>query len=59
MRLEHRKLLLSDTVTVTPDGRTVVDTEKLLKKQHILDTMRAIRSKTRLVPRRTPSPASR
>ena len=41
----------SDTVTVTADGRTVVDIPKLLAKEHIQKMMREMRSKTRIASR--------
>ena len=40
---------ISDTVSVTPDGRTVVDVRRLFSKKHIQDMMREMRSKTRVV----------
>ena len=43
---------ISDTVTVTADGQTVVDLPKLLAKKHIQEMMRDIYAKTRIVPRR-------
>lgn len=36
----------SDTVTVTPDGRTIVDVEKLMQKEHIRAMLSEIRRKT-------------
>jgi hypothetical protein len=41
----------SDTFHVTPDGAVVVDTEKLLRKEHIQRWMRDIQQKTRFVPK--------
>lgn len=48
-----REKIASDTVTVTPDGRTIVDMAKLLAKKHIRDMIREMRAKT--TPRRQPS----
>jgi hypothetical protein len=39
---------VSDTITVTADGRTVVDIPKLLAKEHIQKMIREMRSKTRI-----------
>jgi hypothetical protein len=50
--MPERKMV-SDTVTVTADGRTIVDMEKLMAKEHIRKMIREIRSKTRVV-HRTP-----
>lgn len=46
------KQKISDTVTVTPDGSTVVDMGKLFAKKHIQDMIREMRAKTRVVPPR-------
>ena len=43
------KLPISDTVTVTADGRTVVDAEKLFAKPHIQKMIREIKAKTRII----------
>ncbi len=44
---------VSDTVTVTADGRTIVDITKLLAKKHIQEMIREMRGKTKRVsPRR-------
>ena len=45
------KFPISDTISVTPDGRTDVDMRKLLAKKHIQDMMREMRSKIRVVTR--------
>lgn len=37
----------SDTITVTADGRTIVDVQKLMKKDHILTMVAEIRRKTK------------
>jgi len=37
----------SDTITVTPDGRTIVDAQKLMKKEHIQAMLAEIRRKTK------------
>jgi len=39
---------VSDTITVTADGRTVVDIPKLLAKEHIQKMIREMHSKTRI-----------
>ena len=36
----------SDTITVTPDGRTIVDVQRLMQKQHIREMLEEIRRKT-------------
>jgi hypothetical protein len=41
-----KNMTVSDTVTVTSDGRTVVDVRKLFAKPNMQDTFRAIRAKT-------------
>jgi hypothetical protein len=46
------KAAVSDTVHVTTDGRTIVDVRKLFGKKHMQDAIRAMRAKTRIVPRR-------
>jgi hypothetical protein len=46
---------ISDTVQVTSDGAIIVDAEKLLSKPHIKQMMRDIRSKTRVVFRKSPN----
>ncbi len=46
------KLAISDTVHVTADGRTVVDVRKLFGKKHMQEAIRAMRAKTRIVPRK-------
>lgn len=43
---------MSDTVSITPDGRAVVDVRKLLAKKHMQETMQAMRNKTTIVVRR-------
>ena len=43
------KTAISDTVTFTADGRTVVDVGRLLGKQHMREAIRQMRSKTRIV----------
>jgi ABC-type sugar transport system ATPase subunit len=50
MKMPSRKAI-SDTVTVTADGRTVVDITKLIAKEHIQKMIREMRSKTRVVPK--------
>jgi hypothetical protein len=47
-----RRRTVSDTVTVTADGRTVVDITKLFAKKHIQDMIREMRAKTIVVPPR-------
>jgi hypothetical protein len=42
----------SDTITITPDGRAVVDVRKLLAKPRMQEMIRAMRDKTRFVPSR-------
>ena len=42
---------VSDTVTVTPDGKTVVDIHKLFAKKHIRDAMKQMRAKTKIIRR--------
>ena len=45
--------IVSDTVTVTADGRTIVDITKLLAKKHMRDMIHEMRAKTTTVsPRR-------
>ncbi len=44
---------VSDTVTVTSDGRTIVDVRKLLGKRHIQDAIRKMRAKTVIVARKS------
>jgi ABC-type sugar transport system ATPase subunit len=39
---------ISDTITVTADGRTIVDIPKLLAKEHIQKMIHEMRSKTRV-----------
>jgi hypothetical protein len=46
---------VSDTVTVTSDGRTIVDITKLLAKKHMQDMIREMRAKTTNVPPRRQS----
>jgi hypothetical protein len=46
----------SDTITVTPDGRTIVDAQKLMRKEHIRTMLADIRRKT--IYRRTRKPAA-
>jgi hypothetical protein len=41
--------LASDTITVTTDGRTIVDTRRLMKKDHIRAAIQAMQSKTVVV----------
>ena len=43
---------ISDTVSITSDGRAVVDVRKLLAKKHMQETIQAMRSKTTFVVRR-------
>ncbi len=43
----------SDTVTVTADGRTVVDIGKLFSKPHIQEMIQKMRSKTKVVAARS------
>jgi hypothetical protein len=40
--------VVSDTITVTADGRTIVDIPKLLAKEHIQKMIHEMRSKTRV-----------
>ncbi len=47
-----RQRNVSDTVTVTHDGRTIVDMKKLFAKQHIREMMQRMSEKTVIVPRR-------
>ena len=47
MTFSRTKRTDSDTITVTPDGRIVVDARKLMEKDHIQATLRDIRSKTK------------
>lgn len=47
-----RQGTVSDTVTVTPDGRTVVDITRLFAKEHIRAMIREMRAKTMIVPPR-------
>ena len=42
----------SDTVSVTPDGRIVVDTARLFKKEHVQEMIQKMRSKTTAVQKR-------
>ena len=37
---------MSDTVTVTADGRLIVDAKKLFAKKHMRETLISIRQKT-------------
>jgi hypothetical protein len=47
---------VSDTVTVTADGRTVVNVSKLLAKEHVQEMIRQMRAKTTIVrPRSQPN----
>jgi hypothetical protein len=39
----------SDTVTVTPDGRTIVDIPRLLQKEHIKKAIEEMKAKTTIV----------
>ncbi len=39
----------SDTVIITSDGRAFIDVEKLLAKEHMQKTIRAMREKTTFV----------
>lgn len=55
MRAESDEHTLSDTVTVTADGRTIVDIPRLLRKKHIQDLMRRMEAKTVRVARPAPS----
>ena len=41
-----RKQTVSDTVTVTSDGRMIVDIPRLFQKQHMQDLITSIHSKT-------------
>lgn len=50
-----KNMAVSDTVTVTPDGRTVVDVRKLFSKPHMQNAFKLIRAKTR----RAKAPATR
>ena len=50
---ENRKEARSDTVSVTPDGRILVDTSRLFQKKHIREMVKNMRSKTITVPRKT------
>jgi hypothetical protein len=43
---------VSDTITVTPDGRTIVDITKLFAKEHIRAMIREMGAKTIIVPPR-------
>jgi hypothetical protein len=45
---------VSDTVTITADGRTVVDIARLLAKEHIRQMITQMRSKTTVVFTRNP-----
>jgi hypothetical protein len=47
--------IVSDTVTVTSDGRTIVDIAKLLAKKHMREMIHEMRAKTRIVPPRPQS----
>jgi hypothetical protein len=49
--MPERKMV-SDTVTVTADGRTVVNIEKLMAKEHIRKMISEMRSKTHVVHRK-------
>lgn len=46
---------MSDTVSITSDGRAVVDVRKLLAKKHMQETIEAMRNKTTFVIRRRES----
>jgi hypothetical protein len=46
--MAERKLV-SDTVTVTADGRTIVDIKKLIAKKHIQEMIGQMRAKTKIV----------
>jgi hypothetical protein len=39
----------SDTITVTPDGRTIVDIPRLLQKEHIKKAIEEMKAKTTIV----------
>ncbi len=49
--MAERNMAVSDTVTVTHDGRTVVDAKKLFAKPHVREMINKMRSKTRQVRR--------
>ena len=55
LQMPQRKVAISDTVSVTADGRTVVNVRKLMEKKHIRDMMRQIRAKTITMRRATRS----
>ncbi len=58
--MPERKFV-SDTVTVTADGRTIVDIKRLIAKKHIQEMIGQMRSKTKIVSARryrTTDPAS-
>ena len=44
----------SDTVSVTPDGRIVVDTARLFQKKHVQEMIQKMRSKTTIQKRPQP-----
>jgi hypothetical protein len=46
MAHETERVGKSDTVSVTPDGRVIVDVHKLFLKESMKETLRAIRVKT-------------
>ena len=46
---------ISDTVSITSDGRAVVDVRKLLGKKHMQETIQSLRNKTTFVTRRRES----
>ena len=50
--MSNRKF--SDTITVTSEGRTVVDVRRLFAKKHMREMIHAMRSKTRIVTPRRP-----
>jgi hypothetical protein len=50
----RKRRKVSDTVSITSDGEVIVDVQKLFAKEHMRDTIRQIREKTRFVTRPTP-----
>jgi hypothetical protein len=39
----------SDTISTTPDGRTVVDAKRLFQKEHVKEVLRRVEQKIEII----------